>query len=234
MRKMLRQCLQQLVSFAIALVGFAAASCFVTAPPSIAQNKIPGDFYPGDAVRIVVWPKPGSDKTTVEKTGIANDYLIDRRGNIFLPLIGDVKVVGLRRDELANVVAERYREFTTGVLYVCKPLIRITVLGAINRPGSYLVEESNSLWQVIDEAGGPAPIADLNKMFIRRGDRIVADKLLAKYESAYSLQEIGVRSGDQLYVAQRSGFHFKTILDYGSFFISAIVLYFQVKRETGN
>ena len=199
-----------------------------------AQSRIPGDFYPGDAVRIIVWQDPSYRSLTevdIDRLGIADDYIIDRRGKIFMPLLGDVLAIGKTRAELAEYLRGQYEKILAGLQFVCKPLIRLTVLGEVAQPGSYLVEASESLWQVISSAGGPVPTADLNKITLMRSDKVVAEGLLEVYEKAYSLKEIGVRSGDQLIIPQIHRFSFRTVMSVGTFLMSFVLLYLQVKRE---
>ncbi len=199
------------------------------------QSPARGDFAPGDAVRIIVWQDPNtisSSQLNIDRLGINNDYLIDRRGSILMPLVGEVRVVGRSKEALAEILSERYKRYISGLYFVCKPLIRLTIMGAVNQPGSYLVEPKASLWRAINLAGGPKPDADLRKIYLTRSGRVVAKNLLEVYEKAYSLQEIGVRSGDQLVLPRAGGFTLRTFMDYTSFVISAAILYLQIRRET--
>ncbi len=198
-----------------------------------AQSRIRGDFYPGDAVQVIVWQDPNSitaSNLDIDRLGISDDYIIDRRGYILLPLIGEVRAVGLTKEALADTLSERYRRFISGLYFVCKPLMRLTILGAVNQPGAYLVETTASLWQAISKAGGPKPDADLKRIYLSRSGEKVAENLLEVYEKAYTLQEVGVKSGDQLVIPTVRGFTLRDILDYGGFIISLAVLYLQIQR----
>ncbi|MFQ5628055.1 MAG: polysaccharide biosynthesis/export family protein [bacterium] len=196
-----------------------------------AQRRIPGDFAPGDAVRIVSWQSPIA-KGNVENLGITDDYIIDRRGSIFLPLVGYVRVVGLSRGALADTLEMRYRKYASGLSFVCKPLIRIAVLGQVNQPGSYIVEPSASLWQVINEAGGPQTGADFQKMYYMRNGEVVAENLLTHFEKAYSIEEVGIRSGDQLYIPGKSSFSIQKFFQYVSYVTSLAILYFTIDNRS--
>ncbi len=202
------------------------------AQPALAQKRYKGDFVPGDAVRITVWQDPGIEGADVSQLGIADDYLIDRAGYIFMPLIGRLRIVGHTSIELADLLAERYKKYMSGLNFVCTPLIRLNILGAVNKPGSYLLEEDATLWEAIGLADGPAPGVNLDEIALLRGGEVVAEKLLSQYENAYSLKEIGVRSGDQLRLPFRGTLFLRALVDYGSFFISAALLIIQIRRET--
>ncbi len=69
------------------------------------------------------------------------DYLIDKDGEIDFPVIGKIKVAGLSSEELRVMLREQLSE------YLKDPIINIrlrnftvTVLGEVNRPGTYPVE----------------------------------------------------------------------------------------------
>jgi len=206
---------------------FICASAFLVQNVN-AQRRIPGDFTPGDAVRIISWQSPAS-KGNVENLGITDDYIIDRRGRVFLPLVGYARAVGLSREAFADTLEMRYKKYASGLSFICKPLIRIAVLGEVNQPGTYIVEPSASLWQVINEAGGPKTSANFQKMFYMRNSKVVAQNLLAQFEKAYSIAEIGVRSGDQLYVPGKKTFSVRTVFQYISYVSSLIILYFTIE-----
>ena len=198
---------------------------------SYSQSDFNQTFRSGDAVRVIVWQEPGASRADVEKLEIAGDYVIDYKGNIFLPLIGDVQVAGHSQESLSSTLKEKYKPFTSGLHFVCKPLIRVTIMGMVQRPGMQLVEGTANLWELIDLAEGPERGADLEKIFVMRGGQIVAENLLEKFENAYSLKEIGIQSGDQVVLEQRKSFSFRSILEYSSFFFSAASLYLQIQRN---
>ena len=66
------------------------------------------------------------------------DYLVDQDGTIEFPVIGKIKVEGLSPDELRTLLRQELSD------YLKDPIINIgiqnfsvTVLGAVNRPGTY-------------------------------------------------------------------------------------------------
>ncbi len=196
-----------------------------------AQSDIPGDFKPGDGVRVIAWQNPGAGSQNIDELNLSNDYLIDRTGQIFMPLIGYVRAVGLTRDGLAQILSERYKKFTKGVSFVCKPLLRLAVMGSVARPGSYLVKENATLWEVIDIAGGPVTGANLKKLYYTRGGRMVAKNLLGQFEQAYNIQEIGIQSGDQLVLPPHKKISLRTVIQVVSLGSSLLLLYLRLTEQ---
>ena len=84
------------------------------------------------------------------------DYLIDKNGEIDFPVIGKVKLVGLSPSETRQLLREKLEKD-----YLINPIINIriknftvTVLGAVNRPGTYDVTgEQITILEAIGLAG---------------------------------------------------------------------------------
>ena len=87
-----------------------------------------------------------------------------------LPVIGDVKVVGLTKSELLSKITEEYKK------YVVDPIIDIeftslavNVLGEVENPGYYLIKEGMTLIDALGLAGGIAPYGIYKNVKIIRG-----------------------------------------------------------------
>jgi protein involved in polysaccharide export with SLBB domain len=187
-----------------------------------------GDFAPGDGVRVKVWRDVSvSTQGDVNSLGLNDDFIIDSRGNITLPIIGEMRATGHTRRSLARAIEDSLS--IRAVRVMCSPLIRVTLLGAVNKPGSYLIEPKESLWGLINEAGGPGNNADFKKIYVERSGQVVVKNLLQAFEEAHTLEQLGVRSGDQIYMPGTSHFNWRSIVDYATLTASFVVLYFQLK-----
>ena len=193
------------------------------------QKKAAGnEFYPGDAVRIsVIEIGRNTDRETFK---ISGDYKINSLGYIMLPLIGSVKVVGQDRGSLASQLVELYRPYLKEPYITTVPLIRITLMGAFNKPGSYRISPESSLWELIEMADGPNENCDLNTIRVERGGTILHKNLLEEFEKGYSLDDIGIKSGDQIIAKPKSSFGFRDIMSYTYFVMTAISLYFSIRN----
>lgn len=111
-----------------------------------------------------------------------SDLVVDTSGNINLPLIGAVRGSGRTAGEMAADIAERL-----ATNYLRNPQVtvtvkqaasqKITVDGAVTRPGVYEMRGSTSLLQAVAMAEGPSRVADLTKVAVFRtieGRRSVA------------------------------------------------------------
>lgn len=68
------------------------------------------------------------------------DYIIDKNGEIDFPVVGSVKLVGLSPEEAKNLLKERLKTYLVDpIVNIRLKNFTITVLGEVNRPGTYPV-----------------------------------------------------------------------------------------------
>ncbi len=186
-----------------------------------AQSRATNDsFQRGDGVRVAIWRDPSREGVNIQSLGISASYTIDNRGFIHMPLIGEVYVLGNNAENLATVIKEKYAPFISDMIVICHPLIRVSALGAVRRPGSYFVERRTSLWELIELAGGLDDNANIKKIKIQRSGKTVAKDLMSGYEKATSLDELRVHSGDQVMVPGASRITVKNIIEVTRFALS--------------
>lgn len=110
------------------------------------------------------------------------DLVIDSSGDIQMPLIGSVRGAGRTSSELSAEIAQRLaanylRDPQVTVTVTEAASQKITVDGAVTKPGVYVMRGSTTLLQAVAMAEGPTPIADLTKVAVFRtidGQRSVA------------------------------------------------------------
>ena len=71
---------------------------------------------------------------------------------------------------------------------------------------------------------------DLNSIKVIRNDEVVIDNLLTSFEKGYSLEDIGVKSGDQIMAEVKKHFSVRQIFDYVRFGMSLLSLYILILR----
>lgn len=82
-------------------------------------------------------------------------YLIDNNGNIEFPVLGTIKLEGLSRVEATAMLTEKLKEYIKDPIVNIRLLnFTITVLGEVNRPGAYTVQDERiSLAEALGLAG---------------------------------------------------------------------------------
>jgi polysaccharide export outer membrane protein len=119
----------------------------------------------GDSVHIVVYNNP--DMTA--------DAQIAEDGSIPFPLVGKVVIGGLSRNAAATLIAERLvkggflREAQVNLTVSEYRSQQVSVLGAVSRPGKYPVGPTNTVTDLIAQAGGITEKGSQLVTVIRRG-----------------------------------------------------------------
>lgn len=184
-------------------------------------------FRPGDAVRIQVLKL---DLEETENEILSGDYPINPRGYIVMPIIGEVRVSGLTEVELTQTLQKEFEVYLKNLYVSVRPLIRVTMQGAFQRPGAYRVDPSNSLWDLVAIAGGPAGNCDLKDMWVERGGKVVMKKnLLDDFEKGRSLEDVGIESGDQIIVPARGNMDFWVYINIINLLTSIVILYLRLR-----
>lgn len=106
----------------------------------------------GDIVNVKLW---GAYEFEQQLT-------IDSQGNIFLPKVGVIKLLGVKNSNLVNVISKSVKKVFKENVYVYADMgiyqnVSIFVTGNVNKPGLYQGLSSDSLIQFIDKAGGINP-----------------------------------------------------------------------------
>lgn len=183
-------------------------------------------FQPGDAVRIRVWELYEDNTRNLNLSG---DYPILQDGSIILPLIGRFTVKGLAVYEVQEQLEEKLRSYLKDPYIMVYPLIRVTMQGSFNRPGSYRVDPAQSLWDLVASAGGPRAECDLSKITVERGGKVVIKDLLSSFEKGYSLEEVGIETGDQIIVPSRKELQLGVIIGVINLVTSMVLLYLRLR-----
>jgi protein involved in polysaccharide export with SLBB domain len=162
--------------------------------PANADFNLPATMtVPGD------YPIEVGDLVSVNTTGSIEgsaDFTVDRNGEIFLPQVGKVKLVGVRyrdlRDRIAQAIGTKYRGFEATVSIKRLHGIRVYVTGFANQPGAYSVSSLSTLVNAVLAAGGPASGGSFRSIKLYRNGREVTDFDL------YDLVRGGDRSRDAI------------------------------------
>ncbi len=125
-------------------------------------------------------------------------YLVDVNGNIEFPVLGTINIAGMTRVQLTEMLKTRIAE------YVKDPIVNIrlinftvTVLGEVNRPGTYTVQDERiSLSEALGLAGDLTIYGKRNNVFLIR--EIDGQKKYAKYD----LTSINVVNSPVYYLSQ--------------------------------
>lgn len=191
----------------ISLFAFLSlgASCrgAQTVPDEIrsAPQARPG-LGPGDLFEVRVY---GEEELTAQ-------YRIESDGTIDFPFLGRLEVEGRSPREVADMVAEglRQREILrepqVTVFVAESNSLRVTVMGAVARPGTFPVVPGMTAVQAVSMAGGFSALASQNDTVLTRrdGDRVRRFAVPMRRISDGREPDIELRGGDIIFVPERT------------------------------
>ncbi|RKD87729.1 polysaccharide biosynthesis/export family protein [Mangrovibacterium diazotrophicum] len=133
-----------------------------------------------------------------------NGYQVDSKGNIELPIVGKVAVVGKTiaevKSDLDGVMAEYFKEVTVTVKLMS---FKVTVMGEVARPGLiFMYNNTCTVLEAISEAGGTTDYSRLKRALVVRetSEGVVNIKVDLTDKSLLSSSAYYLHPGDVVYV----------------------------------
>ena len=151
----------------------------------------PEGLNPGDQVRIVVWRNPE----------LSGDFVVSANGTLNHPLYREIQVTGIPITSVEDRLRAFLTRYTTNPQFVIQPLVKVVVSGEVRSPNLLSVPPETTVAQAVVLAGGPTPIAKLDRVRLLRQGQEITVNLNSADSQAAALQ---IRSGDQIVVPARS------------------------------
>jgi polysaccharide biosynthesis/export protein len=151
-------------------------------------------LQPGDVMRVKFWPE-------VQYSG---DYEVETSGVVAMPLLGEMHVGGRSLSDVRNEVREKYRALTTNGVAMVSLQFRVSVIGQVVRPGLFLVDATQTVFDALSQAGGPTPGADLAHIRLLRNDRVIVLNAQETFETGAPMLGIVLQSGDRIVVPEKA------------------------------
>lgn len=153
----------------------------------------------GDRIQVRLWGGFTFDSVLV----------VDPQGNVFLPQVGPVRVLGVRNQDLQQVVDSAMRQvfranvFSYASLAEAQP-VRIFVGGFVLRPGLYNGTSMDSLLYYLDQAGGIDPErGSFLQVQVKRGLQVRSEVNLYDFLLHGQMPQVQLGDGDVIFVAPR-------------------------------
>lgn len=177
------------------LLSLALAALLGLSGPAIAAEGPPYTLGEGDVITINVFQRP--DLTASARIGSS--------GTVFVPMAGQVQLAGLTIADAQSTISQILRK--TGAVPQAQVDVQVTnfnsqlvsLFGAVNKPGRYVLDRPTSLTELIAQSGGLRIDSSQNATIIRgsgaSSQQIVVDlrRILEKGDRAADLL---VKGGD--------------------------------------
>jgi polysaccharide export outer membrane protein len=169
---------------------FAGCASAAAQRPADPVTPAAAAIAPGDMVRVRIWREPD----------LSGEFSVDETGTVVLPRLGAVRLAGETPEAVRARVTDAYEQFLSHTSVEVTVLRRLQVLGAVRSPGLYNVDPTMTVEDGIALAGGVTPEGNPNHIeLIRNGVR-----LPVRLDQRTPINQSTIRSGDQLYVKERS------------------------------
>lgn len=128
-----------------------------------------------------------NDELLIDVFGISektSKLRVSADGDIRYPNLGPIRVSGLTMEQatskIINALAKIYPAIRAGQTHVAVSLsqirtIRVTLVGELNRPGSYALPSLATIIHAIHAAGGPNDIGSYRTIQLIRGGKVASD-----------------------------------------------------------
>ena len=153
----------------------------------------------GDRIQVRLWGGFNFEGTLV----------VDPQGNLFVPQVGPVRLLGVRNRDLQATLDSAMRKvfranvFGYASLAAAQP-VRIYVGGFVNRPGMYNGTSMDSLLNYLDQAGGiDVGRGSFLNVQVKRGPLVRASVSLYDFLLQGSIPQIQLGDGDVIFVGPR-------------------------------
>lgn len=169
-----------------------------------------GDFHVGDRIVLTV----EGDKHQAEQPSassveqqLSDTFTVGSGQELTLPVIGVVALRGVLRSELQARLRREVALVIREPVIHARSLIRISVQGAVARPGYYLLPIDAVLSDALMAAGGPGPDAKLGKLRVERDGTVIweGEQLRQAIAEGRTVDDIGLHAGDQFVLPRRGG-----------------------------
>jgi protein involved in polysaccharide export with SLBB domain len=174
------------LALATLLLTSTVSRAQTVAPAGVAVS--PDALRPGDAIHLRFFGD----------SAVSGDFRVDKHGDVTLPLLGVRSAANQDPDALLKDITS---EFARTYRYAPEVTLlrRITVLGAVTKPGLYLADATMGINELLALAGGPLPQGRPDEVkIIRDGQTFTARTIVGGASGA------SIRSGDQVFVPERS------------------------------
>ncbi|WP_299008299.1 polysaccharide biosynthesis/export family protein [uncultured Shewanella sp.] len=155
----------------------------------------------GDNLLIQVW---GAIDYQAEVT-------VDPQGNIFIPKVGPIKVLGVTNAKLNQVIFNSVKRVYKSNVEVYASLmssqqVKVFLSGMVNQPGLYQGQSADSVLRFIDQAGGiREDIGSYRNIQLKRNNKTLKQIDLYDFLQLGTIPSLQFQDGDVIFVGPKQG-----------------------------
>ncbi|MCB0443611.1 MAG: polysaccharide biosynthesis/export family protein [Flavobacterium sp.] len=99
-----------------------------------------------------------------------SSYLVNNQGEITFPVLGVIKVAGLTKTALHDLLQQKLEEYLKDPILIVRVInFKVTVMGEVKHPGSFTIQSDRmTLMEALAQAGDLTPVANRENILIVR------------------------------------------------------------------
>lgn len=162
----------------------------------IQRRLTQGDFAVGDQIFLTVAGEPT----------LTGSFQVEPGPSLRLPDIPAISLYGVLRSEIETHLGTELSRYLRNPDVQATSLMRISMFGAVGKPGFYHFSPNMTLSDAIMSAGGPTAIADMGKVVIRRGGQEIYGKkdVVQAVTAGTTLDRMNLHGGDAVEIGTKS------------------------------
>ncbi len=193
-----------LVLWFVVFVGGSVTACGPNRPAARVNLPAPVEstsLGPGDIFSMQI----------VGEKDLPEEYQVASDGTVDVPYLDRLQVAGLEPQQVATLVREQLieREILTDPSVVVRVKEyrskQVTVLGQVQKPGSFAYQQGMTLVQALSQAGGLNSIAQSHRVRLTRRTPKGSKTVVVDVDAinAGEAEDIPLQAGDRLFVEER-------------------------------
>lgn len=171
----------------------------------VRQRLSEGDLQVGDRINL----------TVVGEAALTDSFVVAPGRVLILPGLPEVPLKGVLRSEFSEHLATHLKKYIRDPQVHAQTLIRLSIFGAVGRPGFYQVPaEQLASDAIMQAAGGPSGAADPYKTTVRRNGVEIWSKeaFQEALVQGVTLDKLNLRAGDEILVGTKSRFNIRNVV----------------------
>ncbi|QDP01949.1 polysaccharide biosynthesis/export family protein [Thalassotalea sp. PS06] len=140
-----------------------------------------------------------------------SELIVDPRGNIFIPKVGPIKVLGVSNGELNTVVNNSVKRVYKSnveayVSLISSQKVKVFLSGLVVNPGLYEGQSADSILRFIDLAGGiREDIGSMRHIEVKRNNQSKYQIDLYQFLQRGEMPAMQLQDGDVIFVGSKQG-----------------------------
>ncbi|WP_122032215.1 SLBB domain-containing protein [Aliivibrio sp. EL58] len=158
------------------------------------SNETNNHVRVGDVISIML---PGEDS-------LNKDFQVDKQGRVILPEVGPIFVAGKTEAQMVSSITLSLKtilqDLTNLQVFISKRQLIINIQGYVKQPGEYTLADGDSVQLALYAAGGLRSGAQLNRLQLRRADKVTTFNYKAFLDSGNQSLLPTLQSLDTLFI----------------------------------